>query len=62
MKGRAYMETEARKKWTKENTVFIGVKLQKSTDADIIKFLEDKPNQPTIKAALRRMISDQNSN
>lgn len=33
-------ETEARKKWVKENTVFIGMRLQKSTDADILEHLE----------------------
>ena len=46
-------ESEAKRKWQKENTVFIGVKLQKSTDADILKFLEGKQNQTTIKIALR---------
>ena len=46
-------ESEAHKKWTKENTVFVGLKFQKSTDRDIIEFLKDKPNQPTIKLALR---------
>jgi len=49
-------ESEARKKWQKENTVFIGIKLQKSTDADILRFLEGKQNQTTIKAALREYI------
>ena len=53
-------ESEAKKKWQKENTVFIGVKLQKSTDADIIEFLRNGVNkeenigyQTIIKAALR---------
>lgn len=46
-------ESEAKRKWQKENTVFIGVKLQKSTDKDILDFLENKPNQTTIKIALR---------
>lgn len=46
-------ESEAKRKWQKENTVFIGVKLQKSTDKDILAFLQDKPNQTTIKLALR---------
>ena len=56
MKGAAKVETEARKAWTKANTVFIGVKLQKSTDADILEYLEGKQNQTEIKKALRLLI------
>ena len=51
-------ESEAKRKWQKENTVFIGVKLQKSTDADILEFLQDKPNQTTIKLALREYMEN----
>ena len=51
-------ESEAKRKWQKENTVFIGVKLQKSTDADILAFLQDKPNQTTIKLALREYMEN----
>ena len=51
-------ESEAKRKWQKENTVFIGVKLQKSTDADILAFLQDKPNQTTIKIALREYMKN----
>lgn len=51
-------ESEAHKKWTKENTVFVGLKFQKSTDKDIIEFLKDKPNQPTIKLALREYMNN----
>lgn len=51
-------ESEAKRKWQKENTVFIGVKLQKSTDKDILTFLQDKPNQTTIKLALREYIAN----
>ena len=50
-------ETEAKKKWQKENTEFIGVKLQKSTDADIIEFLQGKVKNAVIKAALREYIA-----
>ncbi|MBO4796758.1 MAG: hypothetical protein J5553_05165 [Verrucomicrobia bacterium] len=50
------MESEAKKKWQKENTVFIGVKLQKRTDADILEYLEGKANQTEIKKALRLLI------
>lgn len=51
-------ESEKKRKWQKENTVFIGVKLQKSTDADILKFLEGKQNQTTIKLALREYMEN----
>ena len=50
------MQSETRKKWLQENTVFIGMRLQKSTDADILKFLEGKQNQTEIKKALRLLI------
>ena len=51
-------ESEKKRKWQKENTVFIGVKLQKSTDADILKFLNGKQNQTTIKLALREYMEN----
>ena len=46
-------ESEAKQKWQKENTVFVGLKLQKSTDADIIQYLDGKVKNAIIKAALR---------
>lgn len=51
-------ESEAHKRWVKENTVFVGVRLQKNTDADILRFLENKQNQTTIKAALREYMAN----
>lgn len=39
--------------WDKENTVMTTVKLQKNTDADILRFLEGKQKQTVIKLALR---------
>jgi len=48
--------------WNKENTVFIGILLQKSTDSDIIEYLEDKPKQTTIKKALRQLIKSETEN
>lgn len=50
-------ESEARKEWTKKNTVHISAKLQRSTDADILSYLEGKNNQTEIKKALRLLIS-----
>jgi hypothetical protein len=44
-------------RWDKENTVFIGLKLVKSTDADILDALEGKPKQTTIKALIRQAIA-----
>ena len=55
---RKYYESEAKRKWQKENTVFIGVKLQKTTDADILDFLKGKQKQTTIKEALREYIAN----
>jgi len=37
--------TEAKKRWDKENTKFIGLKLNKNTDAKLIKKLESVPNR-----------------
>ena len=50
-------QTEAYKNWAKENTVMISLRFQKSTDADIIAYLEDKPKQTIIKEALREYIA-----
>ena len=58
---RKYYESEAKRKWQKENTVFIGVKLQKTTDADILRFLDGKARQTVIKAALREYMINHSS-
>ena len=44
--------------WDKENTVQISIKLQRTTDADIIAFLDGKSKQTVIKEALRRMMQE----
>ena len=46
--------------WDKENTVQISIKLQRTTDADIIAFLDGKSKQTVIKEALRRMMKGEN--
>ena len=57
-------ESEAKRKWQKENTVFIGVKLQKGeTDKDLVEFLQSQKEngigyQTIIKAALREYIAN----
>lgn len=53
---RKYYESEAKRKWQKENTVMIPVKLQKSTDHELIAFLEGKQKQTIIKKALHEYI------
>lgn len=47
------MASEKRKAWEKENTVVISIKLQRSTDADILSYLNGKSKQTIIKLALR---------
>lgn len=51
-------ESEAHKKWVKENTVMVSVRLQKSTDKDILDYLSNKSNQTVIKLALREYIKN----
>lgn len=53
------MASEKRKAWEKENTVVISIKLQRSTDADILAYLDGKQKQTEIKKALRYWISAQ---
>jgi len=56
-------ETKKKKmQWDKENTMHYGFKLQKSTDSDIIAYMEDKPKQTTIKKALRLLIKSESKN
>jgi hypothetical protein len=46
-------ESEAKKKWMKENKTFIGLKLNHNTDADILEALQGKQKQTEIKRLLR---------
>ena len=46
-------ETRARKEWIKENTTFVGLKLNNRTDKDILDALEGKPKQTEIKRLIR---------
>ena len=50
--------TEKTKAWQKENTVVITMRLQKSTDEDLLSYLEGKSKQTVIKAALREYIEN----
>lgn len=51
-------QKRATAKWQKKNTVMIAARLQKSTDADILEYLEGKQNQTVVKAALREYIAN----
>lgn len=50
-------DTEAKKRWDKENTVFIAVKLNRNTDADIIEAIGNPPSKAgRIKELIREAI------
>ena len=51
-------DTEKQRAWQKENTVMVAMRLQKSTDADILQFLEGKQKQTVIKLALREYMNN----
>lgn len=55
-KGESMAETQARKDWTKENTTFVGLKLNNRTDKDILEALEGKQKQTEIKRLIRQGI------
>lgn len=57
MKGVSSM-TEAERIYKKKNSIMFSFRLQKSTDADIIEFLEGKTKQAVIKKALREYIAN----
>jgi hypothetical protein len=57
------VDSEAKKKWDKDNMVFVGFKLfrevkGKRNDQDIINFLEGKVKGEIIKAALREYMTN----
>lgn len=56
-------DSEAKKRWDKENMIFIGFKLfrpvgNNTNDQDIIDFLADKVKGETIKLALREYMKN----
>ena len=56
-------DSEAKKRWDKENTVMVSIKFQNKPDGDIIDFLRDNVDDNTskqdiIKAALREYIAN----
>ena len=44
----------SKEKYDKENTQFIGLKLNKNTDKDILSAIEGKPKQTEIKRLIRK--------
>ena len=54
-------DSEKRKAWTKANTYQFGVKLQNSTDADIIAFFDGKTRQQVLKTAIRYYIAHEDA-
>ena len=46
-------DSEAKRRWTAENTTFIGLKLNNRTDADILGALAGKARQTEIKRLVR---------
>ena len=46
-------------KYDKVNTVFIGLKLNKKTDRDILEAIEGKPKQTEIKRLVRKGIENE---
>lgn len=55
-----WKESEAKKKWQKENTRIVSLKLQNSTDEDIIKYLDSvESKNGTIRKALRLLMAQE---
>lgn len=51
----------AKRNWNKENTTFIGLKLNNRQDADILSYLDNKAKQTEIKRLLRLAIDIEKS-
>lgn len=51
-------ENDKRKEWKKAHTVVITMRLQKSTDKDILSYFEGKNKQAVIKQALREYMTN----
>ena len=53
-------DSEAKKKWMKENFWLIAIKLHRKYDADIVAYLESKgaDKQKTMKAAIREYMEN----
>ena len=61
MKMKVAKDSEAKKRWDKENTTMVSIKFQNKTDGDIIGFLDSdktRTKQMIIKDALREYIAN----
>ena len=50
--------SEAKQKWMKENSKVFGVRVMKTTEADLYDFLQDKEASKIFKLALREYIKN----
>lgn len=50
-------DSEAKKKWTRENMYTVGLKLHRKNDADIIAFLQGKEIGATLREVIREHIA-----
>ena len=46
-------DSKAKKEWEKNNTTFVGLKLNHNTDSDILEALQGKQKQTEVKRLLR---------
>lgn len=51
-------DSEAKKRWMRENTTVITVKCMYKSDADILEFLDGKSKATVIKAAIREYMEN----
>ena len=51
-------DSASKKKWDKENVVLVTAKLFRSTDSEVIEFLDGKPASTVIKVALREYVKN----
>ena len=52
-------DRDAHREWMKQNTVMINARLQKSTDADILQYLQGKSIAAEIKKGLRLLMENE---
>ncbi len=51
-------DSEAKKRWMKENSTNVGVKFMHKSDADLLRYLEGKQKSAVIKLALREYMEN----
>lgn len=53
-------DSKAKKEWDKQNTMYLSLKLNRKTDADILAALDGKPKQTEIKRLIRIALKVEN--